>query len=295
MSPRLSPQATAHLALLVLAFIWGYNWVAMRIAVQYAGPVCFAALRLTLSAIGLFGLLLWLKKPIKPAEIRGTALSGAFQLAGFYGLSAWAMVSGGAGKTAVLAYGMPFWVIFLAWPILGEKLRKPQWLSVALALAGLFCILMPLRMSEELFSKGMALLSGISWAVGVVISKGLQKRAKVDLLSYTTWQTLFACILIAPFVMFGPTESITWSLPLVAALFYCVVPGSIVAWLLWFYALSRLSAGSVGLCALATPIIGVLAAWMQLGERPSAIEGIGMMLVVIALSTKALQAFQGGK
>jgi drug/metabolite transporter (DMT)-like permease len=295
MNSRLSLQAKAYLALLVLAFIWGYNWVAMRIAVQYAGPLYFAALRLTLSGIGLFGLLLWLKKPLKPVEIRSTALSGAFQLAGFYGLSAWAMVSGGAGKTAVLAYGMPFWVISLASPVLGEKLRKLQWLCVALALAGLFCILMPLSMSEELFSKGLALLSGMSWAVGVVISKGLQKRAKVDLLSFTTWQTLFACIPIAPFVIFGPAESINWSFPLVAALFYSVVPGSIVAWLIWFYALSRLPAGSVGLCALATPIIGVLSAWLQMGERPSAIEGIGMMLVVIALAMNALQAFQGGE
>lgn len=293
MNSGLSLQSKAYLALLVLAFIWGYNWVAMRIAVQYAGPAYFAALRLTFSGIGLFGLLLLLKRPLKPAEIRDTALSGTFQLAGFYGLSAWAMVSGGAGKTAVLAYGMPFWAIMLAWPVLGEKLRRLQWLSVALALAGLFCILIPLSTSEGLFSKGLALLSGISWAVGVVISKGLQKRAKVDLLSYTTWQTLFACVPIAPFVVFGPAGSINWSFPLVAALLYCVVPGSIVAWLIWFYALSRLPAGSVVLCALATPIIGVLFAWIQMGERPSAIEGFGMMLVVIALSINAFQELKG--
>jgi drug/metabolite transporter (DMT)-like permease len=51
----------------------------------------------------------------------------------------------------------------------------------------------------------------------------------------------------------------------------------------------------VGLCALATPIIGVLSAWMQMGERPSAIKGNGMMLVVIALAMNALPSFQGGE
>jgi drug/metabolite transporter (DMT)-like permease len=117
----------------------------------------------------------------------------------------------------------------------------------------------------------------------------------VNLLAYTTWHTLLACIPIALFVMFGPAGSINWSVPLVAALFYCVVPGSIVARLIWFYALSRVPAGSVGLCALATPIIGILSAWMQMGEWPSAVEEIGMRLVVIALSMNALQALNGGK
>ena len=33
------------LALCVLALLWGYNWVVMKIAMQYVGPMDFAALR----------------------------------------------------------------------------------------------------------------------------------------------------------------------------------------------------------------------------------------------------------
>jgi len=50
------------------------------------------------------------------------------------------LVSGEAGKTAVLLYTMPFWVILLAWPILGERIRGLEWLAVILAFAGLVCI-----------------------------------------------------------------------------------------------------------------------------------------------------------
>ena len=31
------------------------------------------------------------------------------------------------------------------------------------------------------------------------------------------------------------------------------------------------------------PIVGVLAAWLQLGERPSVAEGVGMLLILAAL------------
>ena len=55
----------------------------------------------------------------------------------------WALESGGAGKTSVLTYTMPFWLLLLAWAFLGERLRGVQWLAVALALAGLVLVLEP--------------------------------------------------------------------------------------------------------------------------------------------------------
>ncbi len=293
MTNRLSPQLKAYLALLVLVLIWGYNWVVMKTAVMYAGPIDFAALRLVLSGICFFLLLLWFKKPLRPAEIRSTFFSGIFQLSGFYGLSAWAMVNGGAGKTAVLVYGMPFWVILMAWPVLGERLKRFQWLSVVLALAGLLFILVPLNMSEGLFSKALALFSGVSWAVGVIVSKRFQKKVKVDLLSYTTWQTIFASIPIVIIALLAPGAPIHWSWTFVAALFYCIVPGSVLAWLIWFYSLNRLTAGSVGLAALGAPIIGVLSAWLQMGEQPDGLEAIGIVLVIIALAINTFAALKG--
>ncbi|MDF1592081.1 MAG: EamA family transporter [Desulfobacterales bacterium] len=289
---RLSPQGRAVLALIALVFLWGYNWVVMKVAVQYAAPFDYAALRLFLGGICLLAVLVWLGKPILPKEIPGTFLSGSLQLGGFYGLSTWAIVNGGAGKTAVLNYAMPFWVLLLAWLVLGERLRRLQWLSVVIALAGLLFILMPFSFNDALFSKGLALLSSVSWAVGIIISKRLQQKTSLDLLSYTTWQMLFGCIPLVLITLFISSPPITWSLPFIAALFYSVVPGNAIAWLLWFYALSRLSAGSAGLGTLATPVAGVLAAWIQLGEQPTLFEAAGMVLIVCALGVNTMQALK---
>jgi drug/metabolite transporter (DMT)-like permease len=40
----------AFFALFLLTLIWGYNWVVMKTAVQYASPFQFAALRTFLGA-----------------------------------------------------------------------------------------------------------------------------------------------------------------------------------------------------------------------------------------------------
>jgi drug/metabolite transporter (DMT)-like permease len=74
---------------------------------------------------------------------------------------------------------------------------------------------------------------------------------------------------------------------LVLTVAYTAVVGTGLAWLLWLYVLDKLPAGIAGLGSLAIPAIGVLSAWLQLGERPRTSELSGMMLIVIALGLLA--------
>ena len=105
----------------------------------------------------------------------------------------------------------------------------------------------------------------------------------MDVLSLTTWQMAIGSlplILIAVLTYSGGPE---WTAGFVWGLAYTVVLANAVAWLLWLYALRTLSAGAAGLGTLAIPVVGVVAAWLQLGERPTAVEGVGMALIVGAL------------
>ena len=129
-SHRFSSQGLAILALFALVLIWGYNWVVMKIAVRYAAPFDYAALRVLLGGLTLLLVLGWRRQSLRPKRVAGTAAVGLLQMAGFYGLSTWALVSGGAGKTAVLNYAMPFWVFVLAWLLLRERPSRPQWIGV---------------------------------------------------------------------------------------------------------------------------------------------------------------------
>jgi len=275
-------------ALILLALIWGYNWVVMKIGLGYAQPFTFAALRTFLGALSLFLLLIVLRRSLRPRAVGFTIVIGLLQTTGFVGLMMWALQSGGAGRTSVLTYTMPFWLLLLAWAFLGERLRGTQWLAVGLALAGLLLVLSPWRM-QGAFSSVLALAGGASWAASAIVVKKLQKRQDVDLLSLTAWQMLFGSlplVLVALLTSHGGPE---WSAPFIWAVAYNVTLGNALAWLLWLFALRRLSAGAAGLGTLATPVIGVAAAWLRLGERPTAGEAAGMALIIAALTVVSVR------
>jgi drug/metabolite transporter (DMT)-like permease len=129
----------------------------MKLAVQYTSPFQFAALRTFLGAVMLFLVLALTKRSLALKEFPTMLALGLLQTCGFTGLLIWALVSGGAGKTAVLSYTMPFWVMLFAWPMLGEKVQGWQWLAVALALFGIV-VFDPLHIKGDGFSMPLALL-----------------------------------------------------------------------------------------------------------------------------------------
>ena len=267
--------------------------MVMKVALRYSSSSDFAALRILLGLISLFVVFVSSRKPLLPRKgVFGIFMTGLLQTGGFYAFSTWALVSGGVGKTVVLNYAMPFWVLLLAWFALGERFRKTQWAGVVSAFAGLLLILMPFRFTKGLFSEVLALLSGFSWAAGIVVAKRLQQKTELDLLSLTTWQMLFGSIPLILCALLIPSPPVRWSAPFVATLFYSGILGGAVAWSLWFYALSRLPAGVASLGTLATPVVGVLAAWIQLGETPTSLEAVGMILIIGALVLNSIQAIK---
>jgi drug/metabolite transporter (DMT)-like permease len=293
MSMQRSSQKTAILSLIVLVLIWGYNWVVMKVALRYSSSSDFAALRILVGLVGLLVVFISSRKPLLPRkEIFGIFLTGLLQTGGFYVFSTWALVSGGVGKTVVLNYAMPFWVLLFAWFVLGERLRRTQWAGVASALAGLLFILIPFHFTKGLFSEVLALLSGLSWAAGIVVAKRLQQKTELDLLSFTTWQMIFGSIPLFLCAFLIPSPPVRWTATFVATLAYSGILGGAVAWSLWFYALSRLPAGVASIGTLATPVVGVLTAWIQLGETPTLLEAVGMILIIGALVLNSMQAIK---
>jgi drug/metabolite transporter (DMT)-like permease len=200
----------------------------------------------------------------------------------------WALASGGAGKTSVLTYTMPFWLLLMAWAFLGEKVRGFQWVAVTLALAGLVFILSPWAL-RGVVSSILAVCTGISWAASAVVAKIIHQRHQVDVFSLTAWQMVVGAVpltIIAIAVGGGWPE---WTPTFLAVLAYNVIVGNGVAWLLWLFVLRVLPAGTTGLASLANPVLGVTFAWMLLGERPGWAEAIGMALILLGIAVLTIR------
>lgn len=288
---RTGRSARAGVALSALALIWGYNWVVMKVGLQYSEPFAFAALRTLLSSAMLFGVMALLGRSLQPVAFWWTALIGLLQTS-FIGLAMVALTTGGAGKVAVLTYTMPFWLLLLAWVVLGERLRGVQWLAVGLALAGFVLILGPWRLQGTTATL-LAVGGGLCWAAAGVVIKALDRRRHVDVLSLTAWQMLIGSVplvLVAALLWDGGS---TWTGSFIAALAFNVVLANALAWYLWHYSLRALPTGLAGFGTLAIPVVGVAAAWLQLGETPRPGEAAGMACIVAALAILTVREVRG--
>jgi drug/metabolite transporter (DMT)-like permease len=281
---RIAPRHRAAVALVVLTLIWSFNWIVLKQVLRYAGPFDFSALRYVFGTLVLGLAMLVRRESPRPPPLVMTALIGFAQTAGFQAFVQWALVSGGAGKTALLAYTMPFWVVLFSWLILADRPGARQWLSLVIAALGLVFILEPWHGIGGNGSAALAVLGGICWALGVVLSKRLFKRCGVSALSLTTWQMFFGTLLLVAIALAAPGRPIEWSPYLIGALFYNGVLSSGLAWLLWSYVVERLPANIAGLSSLVIPIAGIGFAWALLGEVPSASESVGIVAICSALA-----------
>ncbi len=257
----------------------------MKYALRYAGPFYFAALRTCIAATCLFALLVLLRRDLRLRAPVPVFLLALFQGTLFILLTLWALSLGGVGRVSVLNFTMPFWVVLLAWPMLGERVRGLQWVAVGTAFAGLIAVAQPWALGDKLASAGLATCSGLSWALGTIIIKRYRESLqRMDAIALIAWQMLIGSVPLVLLAWIVPERAVDWTPQFLAAVAYLGVLGTALAWLLWTYIITRLPANVATLNTLAIPALAVLFAWLQFGERPNLFESIGMLLIALGLT-----------
>jgi drug/metabolite transporter (DMT)-like permease len=272
-------------AMAAMCAIWGYSWIVMKIALRHAHPFDFAAQRLVLGAVLLFALIAATGRRLSLSSYRMAIVLGLVQVGAFVILSHYALLTAGPGKTSVLTYTMPFWMIVFAHLLIHERMRGAQWLSVALAFAGLVLIVSPWKLAS-LEGSLLAVGAGTVWALAAVMSKRWPTK-DAEPLTFTAWQLAFGSIPLVLLALAHPHEGVRWNGEYGIALAYSTVFATAGGWWLWTYVLSHAPAGVTGLNTLAIPVIAVIASWLQLGERPPPHELLGMALIGLALALLA--------
>lgn len=282
MSKSVSAPAAALAAMIL---IWGYSWVVMKIALEYAHPFDFAAMRVGLGAVLLFALVKLQRRPLALSSYRMAILLGLMQVALFTALSHLALLVAGAGRTSVLVYTMPFWMLAFAHLVLHERIRGAQWLAVVLAFAGLVLIVSPWRLTS-LAGSLLAVAAGAVWALAAVLSKRWSPPG-IDPLLYSAWQLLVGFAALALLAWLHPHAAVNWTREYIVALGFSALFATAGGWWLWTYVLANTTAGLAGLNSLGIPVVAVLASAVQLGERPPPAEVAGMLLIGFALALLA--------
>ncbi|RGP35607.1 EamA family transporter [Pseudotabrizicola alkalilacus] len=271
-------------ALGLLSLIWGYNFVVMKEVLAYADPLDFTAARTLLGALALFAYAAITRRAMPLPPWRLMVPVGLLQTALFSLLIQWALIGADAGRTVVVVYSMPFWLAGLAALLLGETLGRARLLAMALAGAGLLAILRPWE-PGAISPSGLtlALLAGLVWALAAVILRRAPRGRGQTLLSLTAWQLLLGAVVLCVAALLRPSAPPRPDPYLAWALFYGSVLATGLAWALWLYILDSLTAAGAGFSTLLVPVVGLLASWFQLGERPDAFASLGIGLILAGL------------
>lgn len=280
------------LFLVTVVLAWGLTWPINKVILRSLPPLWAVALRTALAAAVLVlvasfrGRLVWPPRGDMLVLLSITLL----HIVGFSVLSTWGLMRVPAGRSVVLAYTTPLWVIPGAWLFLGERLTPRRAAGVVIGLAGLVTLFNPLALD---WTDGQIVLGHLAivaaamlWALSILHIRG--HRWISTPFELLPWETMLATVILVPLAVLGAGSlHAEWTPRLVLLVLYAGIPGSALAY--WAVAMASrdLPAVTTSLGLLATPVVSVIAATIFLGEplTPSLVVAIVLILGGVALGT----------
>jgi len=283
--------ATARLLVVLLAFAWGLNWIAAAFALREVSPW---SLRFAGSSIGTITLMVAAvitghNLRIPRGEHVHIMIAGFLNVSAFQIFSSFAQLHGATSRAIIITYSMPIWTALLSRLVLGEKFTAVRVLALCLCVAGLTILVWPLFVdgfpSFVFYSLGCAL----SWTIATVYIKWA--KLTIEPLANAAWQLFFGVIFVGIGVVIYEGYPRLWPIQtdILLAVIYVGLFGVGLAHFLWWTIVHKLPAMTASLGALLVPVIGVTCSIFLLGERLTAPDIIGFVMIFAAAACVLLQ------
>jgi drug/metabolite transporter (DMT)-like permease len=281
----LTPGAVALMLMLCLS--WGFNQIAVKLALPDIPPMLQATIRSAGALVVLF--LIARLRGVKLFERDGTLRAGLF--AGLlFGLEFVLIYRGllltSASRAVVFLYTAPFFVALGSYQFLGERLRASQWGGLALCFTGVaLAIGVPQADVDASVLLGDLLIvgGGALWAATTLLVKatpllrappekalGYQVALSVPILGFAAWIS-------------GETLTrVPGPLALTLMVYQAIwVVG--LTFLIWFALVKTYSASKLSAFTFITPLFGVVASYFIMHDALTLAFGAAALLVIAGL------------
>src|ERR1700704_1676042 len=260
----LTPGAIALMLMLCLS--WGFNQIAVKLALPDVPPMMQALIRSAGSLV--------------PGLFAGLLFGIEFVLI-FTGL-----VFTSASRAAVFLYTAPFFVALGSYQFLGERLSMLQWGGLGLSFAGVALAIgvpQPNVDAKVLLGDLLVVGGGALWAATTLIAKGtnLRNAAPEKALGYQVAVSI--PILGAASFLSGETITHVPSLLSISLLAYQAFWVVGCTFVLWFALVKTYSASKLSAFTFITPLFGVVAAYFIMKDSLTIAFGAAALLVIAGL------------
>jgi drug/metabolite transporter (DMT)-like permease len=273
--------------MLMLCLSWGFNQIAVKLALPDIPPMLQAMIR-SAGALPVMLIIGW-SRGVKFFERDGTLGSGLFSGLLFsleFVLIFRGLLLTSASRAVVFLYTAPFFVALGSYQFLGERLSASQWGGLALSFAGVALAIgvpQPNVDANVLYGDLMVVGGGALWAATTLVAKrtalrlaapekamGYQVALSIPILGLAAWIS-GETIARVP----GPL-----TLTLMAYQAFWVVG---LTFTLWFALVKVYSASKLSAFTFITPLFGVVASYFILNETLTLTFGVAALLVIAGL------------
>jgi len=280
-------MSVPHIALAVLiAAIWGFNFVVIRLGLDAFPPLLFNGLRFAVASLPF---LLFLPKPGVPWRwVLSTGLVlGIMKFSLLFVAMAHGMP---AGMASVVMQAQALFSVIFAAVLLGERPGGAQWLGLSIAAVGLAVIGVDMGVGASLVAFGLVILAAACWGFANILTR---KAAAPQPLAFMVWVSA-----VPPLPMFGLSWIFEGQDAIAAALgglgmkgvlttLYIGLLSTTACFAAWSFLLRQYKASIVAPFTLLVPVFGLISAGLVLDETPSEIKLGGAALILFGLMVNA--------
>lgn len=249
---------------LLLCVIWGTTWIFIKLGLADLPPISFAGMRFVVSCLILLPIIFWKKIPM-PSGGKAWALifiTGFLQFFFNYGMLFWGEQHITSGLAAVLQATIPAFGLLLARIYMPEeKITLLKVVSIILGMTGVAIIFREqLQLNGQMAFLGSAAVVigafGASYASVLTKAKGKGMHPA----GMVFWQMLVGLVPlnIVGFWFEGNPANFRWSLNAIVCVLYLAVMGSIIAFWLYYWLLSKIDVTKAMMIAFVTPLVAVI-------------------------------------
>ena len=282
------PLDAAGMALVVfICLTWGFNQPAVKLAIHDVPPLTQCAIRSSLAILIVLGLMRLRGLPVTARD--GTLAAGL--IAGLlFGVEFLLIYRGllytTASRAVLFIYLAPFFVVIGArWLFPSDRFGLKQWLGLLMAFVGMvvaFGVPAPATEPNQLLGDVMMGFAALGWAATTLIIKS-SALARVSPEKTLLYQ-LVVCVPIVALgaLLFGERIAAMPSAVALGSLAYqTIVVGTTFS--LWFALIVKFSASRLSAFTFLTPLFGVAAGHLVLGEPLTPAFALAVLLVAAGL------------
>ncbi len=297
------PRSTFNALPLYIALfclLWSFAFVAGKIGVTYCPPLILLAARFSLAGMLILGISA-LRGERWPLTLRDTlvfALIGVANNALYLGLGYTGLKTVSAGLGGLIVSANPIFTAAFAALLLNEQLTWRKVAGLLLGILGVASIVWH-RMSvgtDSLHGILFTLASLASIVLGTILFKLLAPKGSLWVGNGV--QNLAAGVVLIPVAFtFANVNDIVPNLQLLGAFAFLTLGGSVLAYVLWFHLLRVCGATAASAYHFLMPPLGMLFAFLVLGEHVEARDLLGIVPVAfgIYLVTRPAAASSGSR